>query len=238
MVAGFLEPAGGCSMKALIFDSGPLINLTMNGLLHVLEELKKNFDGKFLITPQVKYEVLDRPIDVARFELGALQIKKLIDIGVLELPSSTGISDELIEKITSRLMEKANHYLMFKGQWINIVSKAEMSCLALSYELSNLSIENLIAIDERTTRLLAENPKDLSKLMSSRMHQDIQAVSQDFEVFSHFKFIRSSELVYVAHKKGILHLGSNPKVLEAALYATKYKGSSISFEEIDKLKKL
>src|SRR3989344_7731005 len=233
MVAGLLEPAGGCSMKILIFDSGPLINLTMNGLLYVLEELKKKFDGKFLITQAVKYEILDRPIDVPRFELGALQIKKLIDQGTLEFPSSLGISDEQIEKMTSQLMDKANHYLMFKGQWINIVSKAEMSCLALSYELSNRDVENLIAIDERTTRLLAENPQDLSRLMSTRMHQDIHAVSQEFNMFSHFRFIRSSELVYVAYKKNLLHVGSNPKVLEAVLYATKYKGTSISFEEID-----
>jgi hypothetical protein len=58
------------------------------------------------------------------------------------------------------------------------------------------------------------------------------------KIFSKFKFIRSSELVYVAYKKGIINLGNNKKVLEALLYATKFKGSSISFEEINELKRL
>ena len=43
-------------MKHLIFDSGPLINFSMNGALHVLERLNKEFKGDFLITKEVKEE--------------------------------------------------------------------------------------------------------------------------------------------------------------------------------------
>ena len=45
--------------KYLIFDSGPLINFAMNGILHVLERLKKEFDGEFIITKEVKKEIID-----------------------------------------------------------------------------------------------------------------------------------------------------------------------------------
>jgi len=75
-------------MKAFVLDSGILINFSMNGLLYVLEELKKNFDGKFLITKQVKYETVDRPIGILKFELGALRIKDLIDKKILEFPEA------------------------------------------------------------------------------------------------------------------------------------------------------
>ena len=78
-------------MKTLIFDSGPLINLSMNGFLYILEELKKSFNGKFLITEQVKYETLDRPLKIQIFELGALRIQDLLQKKVLELPSSLNI---------------------------------------------------------------------------------------------------------------------------------------------------
>ena len=58
-------------MKAVILDSGPLINLSMNGLLYIIKELKEKTGVRFFITKDVKYETLDRPIGVPRFELGA-----------------------------------------------------------------------------------------------------------------------------------------------------------------------
>ena len=50
--------------KAIIFDSGTLISFSMNGLLPELRELKKIFNGKFLITKDVKREVIDKPIKI------------------------------------------------------------------------------------------------------------------------------------------------------------------------------
>jgi hypothetical protein len=223
--------------KVLILDSGTLINLSMNGLLYILEELKKITKIRFFITAQVKFETVDRPSNVPRFELGALRIKQMINLGILEMPPALNISNESIELTTRKLREIANHTVEARGKWIEIVSDAEMSCLALSKELSERGIENLIAIDERTTRLLAEKPENLQKLMSDRLHFPVQLEKNNFQEFKKFRFIRSTELVYVAYKKGSLHL-KDPKALEAVLYATKYKGSSVSFDEINVLKKL
>ncbi len=224
-------------MKALIFDSGTLINLSMNGLLNVLEDLKKVFNGKFLITKQVKFETVDRPMGIQRFELGALRVQNLIDKGILELPPSIGIDEEVINKKLQELMDLANHSLQANGKWIKIVSEAETSCLVLSSELSKRNVENVIAIDERTTRILAEKPENLEKLISNKIHQRVQIISKNFDAFANHKFIRSSEILYVAYKKNLLGL-QGKKVLEALLYATKYKGAAISFEEINELKKL
>jgi len=224
-------------MKAIIFDSGTLINFSLNGLLPLLEKLKENFDGKFLITRAVKYEIIDRPIGVMRFELGALRIKDLLDRGILELPSSLGIKDEIIMRESKELMDIANHFVQVGNNWIRLVSDAEISCLALSDELTKLNIPNLIALDERTTRTLCENPEGLEKIMSNKLHQKASLVMEDLSIFSKYKFIRSSELVYVAYKKGLVQLNSD-KILEALLYATKFNGAAISFEEIDILKRL
>ncbi len=224
-------------MKALIFDSGTLINLSMNGLLYVLEALKKNFDGKFLITQSVKHEVIDRPMGVMRFELGALKIKELLDKGVLELPSSIGIAGEKLQLETRELMDIANHFIQVRGQWVNLVSEAEISCLALSDELSKIGFETLIAIDERTTRILCENPSSLERIMSEKLHQRVTLIAEDLSIFSKYRFIRSSEIVFAAYKKDLVSLKGD-KVLEALLYATKFSGSAISFEEIEIIKKL
>ncbi|MBS3065505.1 hypothetical protein J4229_00440 [Candidatus Pacearchaeota archaeon] len=223
--------------KALIFDSGTLINLSMNGLLDLLTKLKEDFDGKFMITKEVKYEVVDRPIGIYRFELGALRVQNLIDLGILELPSNIGISDELIKKDTKEFGEIANHSVQVGDKWVNIVSDGEMSCLALSKELTRLNIKNIIAIDERTTRVLSENPESMERIMSEKIHKRVHVDEEKLGAFSKFKFIRSSEIVYSAYKKGLTDV-KGKKALEALLYATRFKGAAISFEEIDILKKM
>ena len=119
-------------MKVLIFDSGPLINFSMNGLLYVIENLEKNFQGKFIIPDEVKYEVCERPLKVKRFQLGAMRIQKLIDSKILESPSAVGIRQETIGKETKRLMELSNSLFRANEKAIKIVSPAEMSCIALS----------------------------------------------------------------------------------------------------------
>ena len=225
-------------MKVLIFDSGTLINLSMNGLLYILEELKKNTkDLKFIITRHVKRELVDRPINIPRFELGAIRIQNMIESKIIELPESMQIANEEIDKKTTELMETANRLIQYQGKWVNIVSDAEISCLALSQILTEKSVTNLIAIDERTTRILSEKPETLQSIMEQRLHHPVFLMKKDFSKFKQFKFIRSSELVYVAFKKDLLRIHGS-KALEAVIYATKYKGSSISWDEIKVLKKL
>lgn len=222
-------------MKACIFDSGAIINLAMNGLLYILPELKKKVH--LIITPSVKREIIDRPLTIPRFAFEALQVKELFDQGVIQLPEALGISSPTLAAETNRLMDKANHFVQATGAWVPIVSEGEISCLALSEALTAKGIANIIAIDERTTRLLIEAPRNLERLMSDKLHKRITLAYQDLSPFASFKCIRSSELVLVAYKQGILH-PTTKQALAAALYATKYKGSSITFEEIEQLKKL
>ncbi|HLC31615.1 MAG TPA: hypothetical protein VJK51_03025 [Candidatus Nanoarchaeia archaeon] len=222
-------------VKALIFDSGTIINLSMNGLLYILEELKKTYKGYFLITNAVKYEIVDRPSGVFRFELGALMVQKLLDEQILQLPESLQISNTTIQEKTKVLMQAANHLLTVKERPIPIVSEAEISCLALADELKKKKIDTLIGIDERTTRLLVEDPQALVQLIADKVHARVSLIGTNTE-FKGYKIIRSTELVYIAYKKNIVPL-TGKKVLEALLYATKFKGSAVSFEEIEQLKK-
>ena len=223
-------------MKALIFDSGTLINLSLNGLLDILPKLKESFQGKFIITPQVKAEIIDHPSNVPRFQLEALRMNELLNKKILELPTSLNISQALIDKSTREFKDTANHYVQMHNKWVEIVSDAEMSCLALSNELDKQKIENMIAVDERTTQIISKNPKELKAMMTRKLHENVQVPSNNFALFSKFHFIRSSELVYVAYKKGLISL-KGPSVLEALLYATKFNGSAISEDEIKELVK-
>ena len=218
--------------KAIIFDASTLISLAMNGLLSTLEELKKVFNGSFLITPDVKKEVIDKPLTITRFKLEALRVKHLLDKGVLELSNEKGI-----QKRTQDILDMANSSFEGKGKDIKLVSAGEISCLALSEILSKKKILNVVAIDERTTRMLVESPDKLGEFLERKMHTKIISKKTNFDIFKNFKIIRSAELVYIAHKKKLVKIG-NGQLLDALLWAVKFKGCSISNQEINEMKKI
>ena len=71
--------------KILFFDAGPIITLIMSRLSWILPELKKQFNGKFYMTPAVHYELIERPLTMKRFKFEALQVSKLVHEGVFEV---------------------------------------------------------------------------------------------------------------------------------------------------------
>ncbi|MBU1129338.1 MAG: hypothetical protein KJ949_01780 [Nanoarchaeota archaeon] len=225
------------SHKAIIFDSGTLISFAMNGMFEELRELKKVFDGKFLITQEVKQEIINKPMNIKRFELEALRLNQLLEEKVLELPVSIGIKDSDITKKTNEFMQVANSLFYMKGKEVKILGLGESSCLGLSVLLNEKRIKNVLAIDERTIRVLLEKPENLTSLLQRKMNASIKIKSSNYKIFKGFKVIRSTELVYVLYKKGLSKL-KGPNVLDALLYAMKFKGCAISSEEIEEIKKI
>jgi hypothetical protein len=159
--------------KAIIFDSGTLISLVMNGLLPELKELRKIFKGKFIITNEVKKEIIEKPMTIKRFELEALKLKKLLDEKVVEMPVCVGIQEGEISEKTNEILRVANNIFIGRGKNIKLIGLGESSCLALSRILSEKGIKNVIAVDERTTRMLGEKPENLEKLMGKKLHTKI-----------------------------------------------------------------
>lgn len=224
-------------MKVLIFDSSSLINFVMNGSTDILVSLKKEFDGKFIIPHSVKREIIDRPIKIKQYELGALKAKFLMDKKIIELPESIGLDHNYISEISQVILKGANKVFSTKNEFLHIIHEGEASCLALSIIAKEKGIENVVVIDERTTRMLGERPENLKKLFEKKFHTNIKMSEENLPKINKIKFIRSSELMYIAWKKKLISL-DNEKVLDALLYATKYKGASISSEEIEEIENL
>ncbi|MDP2672190.1 MAG: hypothetical protein Q8O84_00060 [Nanoarchaeota archaeon] len=223
--------------KVLIFDSSSLISLSLNGLLEELKKLKKIFNGEFIITKEVKREVIDEPIKMKMYELEALKIQNLIDEGCLNMPDKIGIQDKEITNLMFKLMNLANTMFIGNGNEIQLIQKGETSCLALSKLLNDKKIKNVLVIDERTLRMLVEKPENLKELLEKKLHTNIKLRKGNFQQFKDFKIIRSAELMYVAYKKGLINL-KGKEVLDALLYALKFKGCAISFDEIEEIKKI
>ena len=225
-------------MKAIIFDSSTLINFAINGLLQEFRELKKLFDGKFLITKEIVGEIIDKPMKIKRFELEALKLKELITDKIIEMPSSLGIDESKISRMTTEIMNITNNTFFGQGNAMHIIDIGESSCLALSKLLDEKGIKNVISVDERTMRLLCEKPENLFAIFQKKLHTDLKFKKENLKSFQNFKFIRSTELIFIAYKKGIVKLRNHGNVLDALLYAMKLNGCSISDDEISEMKRL
>lgn len=225
------------TQKVIIFDASILITFAMNGLLPEFKELRKIFGGKFIITNAVKKEAVDHPVKIRRFELEALRIKSLLDEKVLELPQAIGVSQAEVSALTNQLLNEANSIFLNHQKEIHILDVGEASCLALSKILDKKGVENIMAIDERTMRMLCEKPENLRSLLEKKLHTKIVLRKGKPNSFARCRIVRSAELIYVAWKKGLVRL-KNSHVLEALLYAVQFKGCSISHEEIEEMKRL
>ena len=78
--------------KPIIFDTGPVISLTTNNLLWVLDSLKKQYKGNFYITPTVKRELVDTPIQSKKFKFEALQVMHCIKGRFMQLSMKKNLS--------------------------------------------------------------------------------------------------------------------------------------------------
>lgn len=223
-------------MKYLIFDAGPIISLTMNGMLPIIEKLKGVFDGEFILTPHVKNEVIDRPMKIKKFKLEAIQVKDMVERGVFKM-STKIISNQKLDVEIKQILKTTNGVLRTAqtGEKIKIIHKGEASCLAFS----NLcGVDNVIAIDERTTRMLTEAPQNLEKMMEQKLHTPLKSELSLLDKLKKFKFIRSAELLFIAYKKNLIPIKKTRDLLDALLYGVKFKGAAISSIEIEEMKKL
>lgn len=209
----------------------------MNGLLEELKKLKNIFNGEFIIPNEVKREIIDHPLKIKRFELEAMKIKSLLDENYISLPKKLGIKDSDITKLMIKYKDIANSMFLGNGKKIELIHDGEAACLALSCLLNEKKVQNILAMDERTTRMLVEKPENLKKLLEKRTHARIKLKESNFKYFKDFKIIRSTELIYLAYKKSLIRW-KNKDVLDALLYALKFKGCAISYEEIEQIKKM
>lgn len=223
-------------MKYLIFDAGPIISLTMNGMLGILEKLKEVGDVEFVLPPRVVNEVVDRPMRIKKYKLEALQVQNLIDKGVFKV-STDIIAQNKMDKEVKRIMKVVNGVLRTTstGEKIKIIHDGEVGCLAFA---SLCGCDNVIVTDERTTRMLFEAPENLEEMMERKLHMPLDANLDLLKELGNFKFIRSAELLFVAYKKGLIGMKKNKDLLDALLYGVKFKGAAISSGEIEEMKKL
>lgn len=229
-------------MKSFVFDAGPIISLTMNNLLWVVAKLKEHFNGKFYLTGAVKNELVDVPLSTKKFKFEAIQVMELINSGTLEV-----IDNEAIKNKTHSILETANQIFIAHEHPIKILHYGEVSVIAASQFLGC----NTIAVDEKTTRIIMENPKKLGKILEKTLHThigvDTKKLSEFRKLSGKMKVIRSVEIISVAYELGILHRyikgmaaiqNKSQQLLDAVLWGLKLSGCAVSEKEIRQIIKI
>ncbi len=226
-------------MKALIFDTGPLISLAMNNLLWLLKPLKERFKGEFLISESVKKECVDKPLTSKKFKYEAIQIFKLIQEGVIKV-----FHEEKLTTSAMSLLELSNSLFKAQNNYVKIVQFAEIESVILTKMLN----ANAVVIDEFITRTLIENPVSAQERLENKLHMKVDTDKDNLlrfkEETSGIKVIRSVELVTVSYELGFFkeyYLNMpHPKktLLEGLLWAIKLNGCSVSEKEIREIMKL
>jgi len=83
-------------LKSIVFDAGPVISLTTNNLLWLLEELKKKYKGEFYLAEAAKKELIDMPLETKKFKFEALQVLRCINEDILKIIQNSELEEETI----------------------------------------------------------------------------------------------------------------------------------------------
>ena len=226
-------------MKSIVFDTGPIISLTTNNLLGLLNKLKEHYNGNFYITKAIKNELIERPLATKKFKFEALQVLRCINAGLVKVFNS-----KELRKTTLNLLNLANTSFKAREKYMQIVHFAEIEGIAAAI----INKSDAFAVDERNTRLLIEDPIRLKKILGKRLHTQITVNKKSLDEFRNLtkiiKLIRSVELVTISYELGLLDKYivniKNPRkaLLEGVLWGVKLNGASVSEREIKEIVKM
>lgn len=213
----------------IVFDASALISVSQTCLINILGGLKNALGADFFIPQTVFEEAVRRPIQIKRFELNAIRIKKAIDEGWF-----TVVACSRNRQLFDQIAGLSNNCFFANGRPITLLQNGEIEALALIKELGAEGF----AIDERTTRMLIEDPMQLQKIMQERrklgIRVDKSKANEIAQLFKGTAIVRSVELIALADEFGLLEkeLPKGRLSLEAALFAAKYSGCAVSGREI------
>ncbi len=222
--------------KYVLCDSSSLISLTSTCLLNSLTFFHNNYNVRFFIPQSVKHETITRPLSlkVKLHRFSALRIQKMINDGIIT------VVEENLEKETTELMSFGNRVFYSRGKPLTLFHRGEVEMIALA---TKLDMDSLL-MDERTTRILIEEPEALRTHLHKEFKTNILINRKNLSKFlsgmHHMDVVRSTELVYLAYKKGFFsnYEGLEHSAITAALYKLKYSGCAIGFRELEEYEKL
>ncbi len=215
----------------VVVDSSSLITISDNCIMKIVKNVAEREKISFIIPEAVYVESVENPLHIKRYELNAIRIRDAVDEGYLKVAKSTPVTREWMERLGKISASIANP----SGTQLRLLQWGEAETLGLLKQLDS----KILMIDERTTRLLIENPAALAGILSRRHNRKVMINGEKVRWFSEnfrdINVIRSVELIALAYEDGAMHseLHTSKQALQAALYAAKYSGCAVSEDEIE-----
>jgi len=216
--------------NSIACDSSALISLADTCFLDALAELRKSTGNHFVMSESVKFECVDNPLRTKSHTLPAIRIKLAINEGLLTVADSSQL-----KRATDDMLWIANNIFYCDDRPMSILHRGEAETLALAAEVGLGSV----LIDERTTRMLVEDPATLGRHLQEEIGKHIRTNGKYLERFQqltgNMQLFRSCELMIIAYEKGYFKKfnGLEKQAIEAALYGLKFAGCSVGFGEIE-----
>ncbi|MFA5929789.1 MAG: hypothetical protein WC861_02810 [Candidatus Micrarchaeia archaeon] len=216
------------SGQSIVCDSSSLISLTDSCFVHVIYFLRKKFNGKFIIPPSVERECVEQPMSIKSYALHAIRLKRAIAESMIDVVESKP------EKGAEEIRFIANSIFSVEGTPLKLLHAGEADVLALAL---GLGVDNVL-MDERTTRMLVEDPEALRQHLEHELGRQVGINDANLSAFSRatrrLRFFRSTELLLLAYEKGYFadYGELEREAVEASLYKLKYSGCAIGMGEI------
>lgn len=218
-------------MKTLVFDASSLISLSEKCFMSILGCLAEQKKVEFVMPMHVMRETVQVPLKIKRFELNALRIKNAIKKSWIKvMPLS-----EKDKRLSKKIMSMTKNLFFLENKPIQFIHKGEIEALALT---KNINADALV-MDERTTRMLLEEPQNLVNLFEYRHGKKISFDTQKLlelkKTVGKPIIFRSSELLAMGYEKNCFgkELEETKASLKACLFSVKYAGCAISEYEIE-----
>lgn len=223
-------------MPVIVVDSSSIISCSMNCVSWIFDELKeKGF--QFVVPKAVEKEVIYSGLETQKFKFESIRVMRHF------ITKSFTVVEDHYSGMTSTLLNYANSSFRVKNQNLKILQEADAEVAALAKQIN----ADAILTDERTLRLLIESPDSLQGLMQHRLHTDVQVNKNSVHEFQrqvgNIPVFRSADLAAYAASAGIFDemiettkiydKNSRKDVIEGVLFALRFSGCGISFEEIN-----
>jgi len=213
----------------IVLDSSSLISLADTCNIDALAFLKQKAGLEFAISPAVRQEIIAIPSKVKSLEFSALRIRKLVEEGTVKVESAGGLDVK-----TREITDAANRLYFVGGKPLRLIHEGEAESLALAGAIG----AKVLAIDEKTTRLIVEDPMKLKEMVASEYAEKLV-----FEMPAYQKFrslipplviMRSAELLALAAKRGFFKpfASHEEEAFHASINSLRAAGCSLAQEEI------
>ncbi|MEM4257285.1 MAG: hypothetical protein QXD98_02915 [Candidatus Diapherotrites archaeon] len=216
--------------KVIVVDSSSIITISDNCLIKIIKHLSEMNGITFVIPESVYEESVIHPLSIKQYEFNAIRIKDAVEEGYLKIIKTSQNVKNMME-----IINDVSYGICYaNGKPIRLIQRGETEALALAKDLK----AKILLVDERTTRMLIEDPYSMRTFLENRHKKKItiqtETAKKFMNMFNDINIVRSVELIALAYETGAFEkeVHKSKQSLEASLWAAKFSGCAVSEEEI------